>query len=164
MILLQILETRWSKRSRGAPLASRRNATPEALPLPGQALQPAPVFCHRVRFDEEGRFVGKVIEELALEALPKSRASVHFRPSAAELALSFRWSSLVGAPERPHGTTIRLRLGQWCRLLHNGRYGWDNPWSYQGTVINVAFVARPSLDLFTSTPPDATSDHRRDLW
>lgn len=51
-VIIQTLWTRWTKRSRGAPAATRRNATPESFDIDPARIVDGETCWHEVRFDE----------------------------------------------------------------------------------------------------------------
>jgi len=119
---------------------------------------------HDVQFDEGTDFE----QQSQCTVVSLGRATDLVRPvalrrEARALRVQFVWDWLLGAPERAHGRAIRLRRGDWCQILANGRYGRGYPWSYTNVVINVAFDAQ-SLSVFETSDPAERDDHRADLW
>jgi len=164
MIVVQELRTRWTKLSRGAPAASSRNRTPRGLRLPVQHVQAQDSFFHRVVFAEEAAFEPQVKEAAFFANAKREIAGVEIRPDASPLVVSFVWSVFAcGAPARPHGKRASLESGEWCQILHNGRFGYDHEWTYQSTVVNIAVLTNWNPDAFLSSPPTFTMDHRAEL-
>jgi hypothetical protein len=58
----------------------------------------------------------------------------------------FRWASISGA-----------------RSFTNGRHGYDRGWTYQSSVVNLAWVDEFDPEIFNGRPA-VVSDHRSDLW
>jgi hypothetical protein len=59
LVIIQTVHTRWTKKSRGQPLAARRNATPEVMDLGARPPADAPgkaVVWHDVVCDESHQF------------------------------------------------------------------------------------------------------------
>jgi hypothetical protein len=56
MIIVQHIETRWTKASRGVPGAGLRNAVPRALPLEPVPEPVSGIYLHRVSADEADGF------------------------------------------------------------------------------------------------------------
>jgi len=162
MVVVQEIRTRWTKASRGAPAASRRNDVPSAVPIPrGNA---ADLLLHRVEYDERRDFVPEVLPTPAFSSVADIVSGLECREDAKSLIVAYIWNHSCGAPSRPHGRRIRLAKGEWCRLIHNGRFGYDSGWSYQSTVLNVGYVELPKAEMFFGTDHKEISDHRRDLW
>src|SRR5258708_33652538 len=166
MIVVQELQTWWTKQSGGSPAADARNRTPRALVAPVTPEPLSTIVLHRVRFDESRAFAPAV-----LDAPPRGVSAGH--PAACislredglhGLVVAFVWDFLLcGAPRRPSGTPIHLREGDWCQVLHNGRHGSDREWSYQSTVVNVAVLTKPIPSVFLDSKPVAISNHLADL-
>ncbi len=165
LIVVQELRTRWTKDSRGGPAASVRNATPHAAVLPTvPASAGEAVLVQRVKFDEAGDFAPESSFELtSLSDLRKTTADLQVHLESGVVRVRYVWNQFCGAPERPHGRAIRIAQGSWCRILHNGRYGYAGSWSYQSTVVNIALgVIAPRT--FLDTEPRESSDNRVELW
>lgn len=115
-------------------------------------------------FAEEAAFVPQVMEAASFANAKREIAGVEIRPDTSPLLVAFVWSGLVcGAPKRPHGQRASIQPGEWCQILHNGRFGCDNEWAYQSTVVNIAVLTDPRPDVFLRMPPTLTMDHRADL-
>jgi len=164
MIVVQELRTRWTKLSRGAPAASLRNRTPRALRLPVRHVQSQNSFFHRVVFAEEAAFEPRVKEADFFANAKRELAGVEIRSDVSPLLVTFVWSHFgCGAPERPHGQRASILSGEWCQILQNGRFGYDREWAYQSTVVNIAVMIDWNPEVFLTSPPTLTMDHRAEL-
>lgn len=122
------------------------------------------VLVHDVLFDESVDFEPR--SQWTAVGFERAKALVpplHLRDEFPVLRVQFVWTFGEGAPERPHGRAIRLRRGDWCQILSNGRYGYDGGWMYSNTVINVALHPE-SLSVFETSQPVQRDDHRANLW
>jgi len=163
VLVVQRVVTTWTKESRGGPEAARRSATPSALPLPVMPAAESGAVVHFVTLAEQRAFAPT--EEAAVcqfADLPRFVPELELRADGDDLQIRFVWGGPVGAPERARGAVTRLRPGEWCRVLHNGRFPEESTWSYQSTVLNVANGA--SRLTFVETSPRVVDDHRAALW
>ncbi len=162
---IQIISTHWTKASRGEPAASQRAAVPLALPLPGMLTGPTQVIYHRVTYRESSGFKPHVVDETVLDTLPERDVGVELHATAEGLSVAYRWERACGAPPRDImviGPTLRLRPGQWGRLVHNGRFAWEDTWAYQQIVFNVGALRHSAQ--FVEELPDKEQRVVRALW
>jgi hypothetical protein len=165
MIIVQELETWWTKHSRGAPAAHLRNATPKALPVPMGVDRKQPFLLHSVRFDETESFSPRALAASPAVSLERPARCIELREHApGKLVVTFAWNGMCGAPRRPRGAPIQLREGTWCRISYNGRHGSDDAWWYFSAIVNVAFATEPDANVFLNSGPVAVSEHLEDLW
>ncbi|MEV7971564.1 hypothetical protein [Cellulomonas sp. NPDC089187] len=158
--IVQWLVTEWTVASRGAPGATRRNATPLGLRLPDPhdlpERGPRPrVRLHAVGFDEADDFEPGTPRPSLVDPgdlgliIDGNRLAVRFQPT-------FRRRS-TSAPAHP---TVRLDPGQWLRWQANYRLGASpcgsgGEWRYHLHTVNVHW---PDPDtpvdphVFTATP------------
>lgn len=167
MIVVQELQTWWTKLSRGAPAAVARNATRVALRIPEAARvsQLGPLV-HRVRFDESDSFAPNTRDVPAGISAQRPVPCVRLiERERGVLLVNFEWEALTcGAPRRPRGEPIHLKEGQCCRVVFNGRHGSERQWWYHHTVVNIAQLARPNADIFLEIAPCTISSHLEILW
>lgn len=167
MIAIQRIVTEWTKRSRGAPGAVRRNAVAEAFQLPSAGR--AEVLVHQVVAGEKNDFaVQQTSTDLTLaEAGLNTSAGVRLEMADRQLVVAGVtdvWCQCFTVyPPRLDRTVLRLEIGQWGRWRLNFRLWEDfgrNEWLYQKWVVNVAHQPGPSpADLFQTTQPaDVTDD------
>lgn len=169
MIVVQRVLTEWTKQSRGAPGAVRRNAVAEAFALP--RADRTTVLVHEVVAHEGNDFVAR--QTSTAHALPVTgalaldgSAGVRLEMAGDQLVVTGVtdvWSQCYTVfPRRSPGTVLRLAAGQWGRWRLNFRLWEDNgqsDWRYQKWVVNVAHLpGHPSAELFQSTGPVAQTD------
>lgn len=160
MILVQKLITVWTKASRGGAGATVRNATPKALQIPyrGDA-SPDSVLFQQVRYDEYFNFSPRETVTIGpLAALRDSADELDLQLEDGVLRVVFAWNERCGAPRRPSSRAIRIRQGQWCCLLYNGRRPYESFWHFETTIVNIGIDVDD--DAFTSSAPLETSDNR----
>ena len=163
IVIIQRLVTRWTKESRGEPGATRRNATPVALPVPGVPPKAEGILLHSVSFFEREGFEADPVSTLVpFEEYPRDLPELMLRRSADDLGVRCLWTYALGAPERPHGGITQLAAGEWLRVMHNGRVAHDRGWSYQRTIVNIA-NGSVERGAFIETEPVAIDDHRAEL-
>jgi hypothetical protein len=169
VIVVQRVLTEWTKRSRGAPGAVRRNAVAEAFPLPPAGR--TEVLVHQVVAREQNDFaVQQTQTNLTLpEAGPLSldgSAGVRLEKTAEQLVVTGVtdvWCRCFTVfPQRSNRVVLRLEIGQWGRWRLNFRLWEDfnnSEWLYQKWVVNVAYLPGPSPgDLLQRTEPADVAD------
>ncbi|GAA3342391.1 hypothetical protein GCM10020358_37210 [Amorphoplanes nipponensis] len=169
MIVVQRVVTEWTKRSRGAPGAVRRNAVPEACPVP--PADGAGVLVHQVFARERDGFAGR--ETRSGHTLPASGslpldgvAGVRLERADGRLqvtGVTGVWCQCFTVfPRRPDRTVLVLLPGRWGRWRLNFRLWEDDghgEWRYQKWVVNVAHLAGPApAELFQASPPATVTD------
>jgi len=141
-VIVQTLLTRWTKKSRGAPAAVRRNDTPEQLSLNVARLSESEAAWHDVEF-REPHFLP--MEQYRERTLPTEFRRIALHPEDGALC-----AVLFGS------TRFRLLPGQSGNVVYNYTEdiqldGWRDT-EYQRVVLHVAFGIPPSHDLFQRPP------------
>ncbi|MER5890593.1 hypothetical protein ABT160_42775 [Streptomyces sp. NPDC001941] len=152
--VIQWVRTSWTKRSRGGPEASRRNAAPTAFPLPLLA----PPYVHEVLLREADGFQPRFVTR---EGLPDSVADIgvvlredggklRVQPAVTPFGLPRRW-------RRP--PAVRLARGEWLRWQVNYRFTGTHggEWTYRLDTLNIAY-GTAAADLFLGTPTRSFSE------
>jgi len=162
MIVVQKIELVWTKRSRGGEGAQRRAALPLAFELP--AFPAGDAAYHALLSHEHQGFEPRDLERRP--SLPERDACVLFERRGDGIRVGYQWSGVCGAPRRAQVSPrwlMELRLGDYGRVLHNGRFSGENYWWYEQIVFNVAVAAEVTSDLFTRIAPSVTADLRERL-
>jgi hypothetical protein len=172
MIVFQEIVTTWTKASRGGEGAQARNGVPETYSLPDEwrGTPTIETFFHqRIHYVEYYNFTKPNIT-LEVSAFPLDRW-VHLNGGLAlrlypdGLAIEWRWTGSVGAPERssyPRRIAM-LKSGQWAKLRYNGRMGHSNYWMYRKSVVYIGVVNVYTPSIF-SNPPVSVLEEMADLW
>lgn len=159
-VVAQWVQVTWTKASRGAPGAVRRNAVPTGLLLPSAEV---PIL-HDVTAEEQDGFEPRENwHAVALggrdDALPP--VGEYRRPRHGHVLLRSKAGvftvQLVGmrgwgyASPRRH-PAVRLEPGQWVRWIVNHRFSGYRGWSYSQVILNLA-NGPVALDTFLGDPP-----------
>ncbi|GAB5407292.1 MAG: hypothetical protein Aurels2KO_55230 [Aureliella sp.] len=155
-ILIQYVQTVWTKSSRGGDAARVRNAVPDALALPS-TIRDAPFVLHHARFVERDNFIqtdrfcsGTCFSDLSLDDLKLILA-----PDS--VTVRFRRNGNNTARTIPHPFTdvFTLAESQWGRLTYNGRFtAWNTGnWWYEKSVVNIGWFANIDFQQFVKTAP-----------
>lgn len=157
MIILQHIQTEWSKLSRGHPESKDRNATPEALEIP-MPISSYDVCLHEITFKEEDSFYprSRIITDPDKDV--SSKLAISFRKFEKKLVFNFCWSwHYVGAPERRNSEIFTLMEGQSGRIRFNGRFGAQSTtgqeWIYRKNVINAYYGRTSNSRIFIENDP-----------
>lgn len=168
MTVVQEITVWWTKKARSAPGAAVRNAVPELYDLPFRPSTMArfDVVHHGVLVRE---WAGFDVPEEAVEGhvvapglpLRLGCLRVESGPDAAQVVYAYDYAC-GGAPERTTRPrpVLRLRPGQWGRVLYNGRFEdrGTREWLYKKVVANVAYLGDPADAVFSEAPSRTFSD------
>ncbi len=166
MVIIQMICVRWTKKSRGAPGAERRNAVPKALPF-----TPADCNClvEYYDFNEKNDFKQVLRERLIFDHIPDRFYDLQLDYQNDELAIGTHWDQRWAKPGRYDKTdALCLSIGQYGRLVVNWRsvdeHGEDSIHWYSQKTWNIAVVDHPTPDLFITREPDQFCDLRAHLF
>ena len=159
MIVVQLVEIGWTKRSRGGPGAERRARLPRGFRLPAI---PAPFLLHQVSLDEWNDFAMREREERGERPRAVERALTLRSADDGMLCVDFVDNALQGGhPWRaPRPDVFRLAPGQFGRLTINTRHASEDAWLYTEQVYNVCHGAVVPVDRFVDATPDVELDLR----
>lgn len=179
LLIIQEIKLKWTKQSRGAPNATRRNAVPSTLSLsnftpPKSTVTSPHILHHQTVFDEAQNFDPH--ETLNIhEVDPPNRhfkfgcLHPHFSPQMVEISFDYT-SSCGGAPDRsaPAQTVLKLQSNEWGQIIYNGRFslGYSGDWYYQQFTFKIALLdewASEHRAIFTDTTPIKTYKNMADL-
>lgn len=149
-VIIQRVQTSWTKQSRGGPLAAIRNAAPVGFALP----RVTPPFLHEVwmRESEESRPQHRSVDELSNAAedhgvLLRVEGDGRLR---VQLAVA-----PFGMPRRHRRPpAVRLNRGEWLRWQINYRFAGGtrgDQWTYRLDTLNIAHGVVVA-DLFRGVP------------
>jgi hypothetical protein len=152
--VVQWVRTSWTKRSRGEPGATRRNAVPIAFPLP-----PAqPPFVHQVLMGEHDGFQPHFTVYDGLHGTGPD-SGVHLRQDSSLLLVQLTVTPF-GMPRRwRRPPAVRIAPGHWLRWQVNYRFAGTHggEWTYRLDTLNVAHGPVPA-DVFLGTPSRRVSE------
>ncbi|MEM9411353.1 MAG: hypothetical protein AAGA30_09585 [Planctomycetota bacterium] len=159
MLVIQRINSKWTKSSRGGDMAAKRNATPLALILPPKVETTSGLILHDVRFFERENFK---CDSQFFESITRSHVRLEpllIRVSKHQVTTRFIWSwHHCGAPERDSHDLFHLESHQWGRFACNGRFGAESSsgraWGYHKTVFNVGFINDFDRKVFVNTLPN----------
>ena len=171
--VVQSITTGWSKQSRGAPGAIKRNAVPEALiiPLAGRPKAGCGLIEHLSGFYEYNDFEDPN-PTLAFESFDPEEAvrygCVLVRKQDEGLRVSWEYRPEdAGMPLRPtkRHDSFHLNPNQWGQVIYNGRYSSDEGgWWYKKTVLNIGLFDAPEAKVFVETTPAVVFDKTAILY
>ncbi len=172
LILVQVITIVWSKASRGGRAAGLRNRVPAALPIPaafdlGTELRG---IVHDVWYGEEDGFAHPRAADV--RAVPVVDTVHHgdlaLTPTDGMIRVDLNWGAFDTPRRRPIRGVMTLRPEEWGQLRYNGRSsgvtGYDHPWRYTQSTINVGIFHAPHADAFLETEPTKMFRGMADLW
>ena len=168
MIIVQHIETRWTKRSRGMPGAAARNAVPRVMPLPPGLDAAAGIYLHRVMADESDGFA---LHEVTGIIEPGQGFTEYWTlrlvPAGPAIVVEFKYAGQAhGLPPRRENRhpVFRLEPGETGTLHINGRFSYTSGQYYKQHFVNVANVEAAPRDLFTKAAANHYSDMTANLF
>ena len=162
--LIQLVETHWTKRSRGAPGAVARNAVPQVVRFPAVTRSEA-VLIHRASFSEHGQFAHPAAQDFAVFTQADS-SRYHLEVTHQDDAAKVQFFGVPNLPTsgRPIDDVL-LAPDTWLQIIANVRLSTDDSWIYRKFVFNIAHAPRSDANaLVSSQPPVASLDHQISLW
>lgn len=167
MIIIQHIQTQWSKLSRGMPAAQLRQAIAPVFALPDTTMlegRDAMILLHHVTAYEHSNFT----PEQQVEYLTAGNYwSFDFRQSQYELAVYFKEDCHYhGQPHHAGQPKLlcQLKRNQMAILKINGRFSREEGHLYQQHIVNLAWVQQVDSNLFVSTKPVIVIDKTVDLF
>jgi hypothetical protein len=165
MLVVQEIETVWTKQSRGAPGAVARNAVPDRLrftPPPGrvEGLEHLAVY-----LEKDGFVVRESLRSIDAEAALQY-GCVRLVGDLNRLGAFWQYDpGIAGAPKRKSTAKeiFDLTVGQWGSVRYNGRMVDYGGWWYRQVVLNVGIFASVTGDEFLARKPDCIYDRWRAL-
>lgn len=168
MIVVQHIETRWTKQSRGMPGAAARNAVPRAMPLPAFPDEPAGIRVHKVTAREEHGFDIRQQTEIIAPGQSFTRYwTLYFVPAESAVVVELKYAGEEhGLPPRRENRypIFRLAPGQVGALHINGRFSYSSGHYYKQHFVSIANVETPSHDIFMRAPADHFADITANLF
>ncbi len=168
MIVVQHIETRWTKRSRGMPGAAARNAVPRVMPLPAFSQEPAGIRVHTVSAREEHGFDLRQQTEIIAPGQGFTKYwTLYFVPAERAVVVELKYErGEHGLPPRRENrhAIFRLAPGQVATLHINGRFSYTSGQYYEQHFVNVANTETAAHDLFMRGPADHFADMTANLF
>lgn len=163
-IFIQIIETRWSKLSRGNPGATLRNQVPEIYRFPDSGASEKTVF-QIVSYSERTSFAKADADPvLPLSAHDSKKWRIAVEPGDAFAKILFD-----GVPNSPSSgrpvNVSELPPHSWMRIVGNRRVAEEYSWTYRKYVYNVFHgdVFRAN-ELVAQKPPLFSFNFEEHLW
>ena len=160
LVIVQQINTHWTKASRGGESAGRRNAVPEiaCVPIERIAGEPHSLVHHRISYGERSGFAHpreEICINPTIAPLVVGCVTIGYTDHEARAAFYYE-RGCGGAPERGWAQqTIHLAVNEWGQIVYNGRFGgWDCGWWYEKTVVNIGLFEHITSDVFTRRKPD----------
>jgi hypothetical protein len=162
--IIQLIETQWTKASRGHPGADARNRVPDFFPFPqnvprGDALFQHVVYAERTSFLEAASAPVTVFSKAHSDTWRIDIARLE-----TGIDISFFGVPSSGTSGRPVSVS-RLANNAWLRIVGNRRISEEWGWTYRKYIYNVFHGdARDANDVVTGSRPMHLLDHRGILW
>lgn len=148
-VLIQRIETYWTKRSRGQPRATVRNSVPETYLIENLPKENGINYI-QVKYSEHNNFQApSIISWKLINENQQREIGLDFKFIDPNILLVSRWGEngflkKVG----------ELTQGNWLRIVSNERVVLDYTWAYKKHVFNIYFGDPGEMgDAFLSKPP-----------
>ena len=165
LIIVQRIETTWTKRSRGMPEAKARNSVPKALNLPVLNSATKGLFIHEIHADESRNF--ELHQQSWHETDLMKYWSLNFREESSLLQVFFTYDYHEhGQPKRnAHRQPImKLDREAFACFYINGRFAYYSGQFYRQHFVNLAYVKSQTSDIFLSGRETKTVNKMVDLF
>ena len=165
LIIVQRIETTWTKRSRGMPGAKARNSVPKAFNIPVFNSTTEGLFIHEIRADESHNF--ELHQQSWYETDLMKYWSLHFREESSLLRVFFTYDYYRhGQPKRnAHRQPImKLDREAFACFCINGRFTSYSGQFYRQHFVNLAYVKSPTSNIFLSRRKTITVNKMADLF
>lgn len=159
ILIVQHIQTLWTKASRGMPQAAKRSAVPRILSVPYIEVPQNGVIIHEVNHYEFTQFQAQVNTYAADQLF--TYWDLHFQTNASAIDIFFNYAT--------HRTGLPLRGGHMRKLFTlkpkqigafhiNGRYASYESFWYEQHCINMAYVEKLNSLVFMNRKPDFLLD------
>ena len=166
-LVIQHIQTIWTKRSRGGPAARLRNSVPDAVLLPGCPLGSEFVLHHAI-YSEYAAFSQRDVSKSSDDFADLGLKDLSYMIDDDRLTIRYHRDGFNKAKQSPYPYKDALILNhdELGRIAYNGRYIglYTGEWWYEKHVYNVAWLSQWSLDLFISNRPQAEFQEFSKLW
>jgi len=154
MMIIQHIETIWTKKSRGMPEAGKRNAVSRKLEIPVNAKRFDGILIHKVTAREWEDFSLEQKTEIIKNDKRYWTLAFHRESDAVQVLFTYDYIR-HGRPERKdHRTPLfKLALGEWSSFHINGRFTSYSGQYYTQHFLNVGNIAEFNPDLFVEIEP-----------
>lgn len=145
-IVIQHIESYWTKQSRGSPAATLRNAVPETFPI-SIPFESKGVVLHEVNYYEHHHFKNPVIDYREIDEHQRRQLGYRFELIAE--------SVLVSRLAR-NGISRELGLLEshsWLQVITNERVSIERTWAYYKHVYNIYYGQIDKVNGIFSQPP-----------
>ena len=163
-IIIQHIETQWTKKSRGNPAATLRNSIPESFSFNGVPSHKG-VQLQKINYSETDNFAEpkisdfKAINDNQLRAL-----GLELEESDGKALVRLWGTPWRGSP----GISSKVGVipdGKWLRVITNERTSWEHTWVYYKHVFNIFYdSANKLIDGVVHQEPIIIHNAESDLW
>ena len=159
-VLIQRIETYWTKSSRGQPRATVRNSVPETYFIQNLPKENGVNYI-QVRYSEHDDFQEPTITCWKLINENQQREiSLDFKLIEPNVLLVSKW--VKNGFLKKIG---ELKEGSWLKIVSNERVVLDYTWAYKKHVYNIYFGDPSKInDVFSSKQPVNSINLEIDLW
>ena len=165
MIIVQRIETEWTKLSRGMPNAAKRNAVPRKMSIPLNDNINDGIYVHEIKISEKDDF------DLHQETYYMDNAikywSLFFNNEAGFVKVQFKYSYWEhGKPDRGKfkKTLFKLRKNEIGVLHINGRFTSYSGQHYTQHFVNIANTTEVCENIFMNREPTYFVNKMADLF
>ncbi|WP_425396174.1 hypothetical protein [Aeoliella sp.] len=156
-VVLQHIETIWTKTSRGGEGARRRNAVPEAVELPTLEAE-HPFVLHHAVFGERNEFarVDRCLSADAFDDLGLKLLSIEIDEEQLSLRYHRDGFNFITSSPYPCKYPITLTHDAWGRLAYNARHSDcdTGDWWYEKHVFNIGWLEDWTPRVFLDGAPE----------
>jgi hypothetical protein len=170
MLIIQEIVSRWTKLSRGAPEAVKRNSVPESLVIPrlNATIENDSWIYQKEIFDEYKSFEDPFKQADVLKPFKMNRFGIAEISSLDnKVLITINYASWDGAPIRDYKEkkAFTLSMNESGQLRYNWRISYDEGgWAYQKSVLNIGLASNLDSKLFIVNKPKYIYEDMPSLW
>mgnify|MGYP000485751723 CR=1 FL=1 len=137
-LIVQLIDVEWTKKSRGAPNATLRNAVPNQYQLDPVNIGSGS-YLHKIEYSEYSNFekpMVKPLKSMNENQLREIQLSIESNGQSVDI---YSWGIPLRKAYPKQKLVGQLTKGTWLRVTGNARVSWETTWAYHKYTYNIFF-------------------------
>ncbi len=162
-IIIQLIQTEWTKRSRGNPGATLRNSVPDTLPLVVPTVNN--ISLQQVLYSERQRFIEpRISESKGIDSDQLRKLRLELEACSETLEVKF-WGTLMRPSYSKAKSIATLSKNRWLQIIGNARIAFEDTTGYRKYVYNIFYgEAAKANDVVNGSKPMIVYDEQVHLY
>jgi len=163
-IIIQIIETQWTKASRGAPHSDRRNKVPQITRIPEVDANSSTLLHHVVHYEHDNFAAHELVRLEPFTSHDSTKHRIEIYKTFEDQKIDF-----FGAPNSPTSghplTSIPIAAHAWVQIIANWRLSEESTWSYRRYVYNIYYGRKQAANqILMNEAPSTRFNCEKHLW